>query len=132
MLYRSRHSIVDTAATPAWPDQPFVQPLATRVSSGVNFAKSGLSYNAGSKIYTGQVTVTNTSTVAIKLPLKLVIEDLASSITLVNSAGTYYGQPYVKLSATLAPGSSATVQVQFKNSANTSINYTPAAYTGGV
>ena len=128
----TRHSIVDTAATPAWPDQPFVQPLATRVSSGVNFAKSGLSYNAGSKIYTGQVTVTNTSTVAIKLPLKLVIEDLASSITLVNSAGTYYGQPYVKLSATLAPGSSATVQVQFKNSANTSSNYTPAAYTGGV
>ena len=128
----TRHSIIDAAATPAWPDQPFVQPLATRVTSGVTFTKSGLSYNASTKIYTGQVTLSNTGTVALKLPLKLVIEDLASSVTLVNSSGTYYAQPYVKLSGSIAPGSSTTVQVQFKNSANTGITYTPAAYTGGV
>ena len=128
----TRHSIVDAAVTPAWPDQPFVQPLATRVTSGVTLAKSGLSYNASTKVYTGQVRLTNTSTVALKLPLKLVIEDLASNVTLVNSSGTYYAQPYVKLSGSLAPGSSATVQVQFKNSATTGITYTPAAYTGGV
>lgn len=128
----TRHSIVDAAATPAWPDQPFVQPLAVRVSAGVSLTKSGLVYNAGTQIFTGKVTVSNTGTVPLQAPLKVVIEGLSSSVTLVNAAGTYYGQPYLKLTGTLAPGSSASVQVQFKNSASTGISYTPAAYSGGV
>jgi hypothetical protein len=128
----ARHSIVDAAATPAWPEQPFVQPLAVRVTAGASLAKSGLIYNAGTKIFTGKITVSNTGTVPLLAPLKVVIEGLAPGVTLVNAAGAYYGQPYLNLTGTLAPGSSASVQVQFKNSTGTGISYTPAAYTGGV
>lgn len=127
----ARHSIVDAAGTPAWPDQPFVQPLAVKITSGVSLAKSGLIYNAATGIFTGAITVKNTGTVELKAPLKVVIEGLSSSITLVNSAGTYYGQPYLKLTGSLAPGSSTNVQVQFKNPAGGGINYMPTAYTGG-
>ncbi|GAO37203.1 5'-nucleotidase [Sulfuricella sp. T08] len=128
----ARHSIVDAAATPAWPEQPFVQPLAVKVTSGVSLAKSGLVYNAGTQIFTGKVTVSNTGTVPLLAPLKVVIEGLPSSVTLVNAVGAYYGQPYLTLTGTLAPGSSTSVQVQFKNSAGTGISYTPTTYSGGV
>ena len=128
----ARHNIVDAAATPTWPEQPFVQPLAVKVTSGVSFFKSGLIYNAGTGIFAGTITVSNTGTVALKAPLKVVIEGLPASVVLVNSAGAYYGQPYLKLNGSLAPGSSASVQVQFKNTGSTGISYTPTAYTGGV
>ncbi|TCV79023.1 bifunctional metallophosphatase/5'-nucleotidase [Sulfurirhabdus autotrophica] len=128
----ARHNITDAAATPAWPAQPFVQPLAVRVTSGVNMVKSGLTYNVGSQIYTGQITVSNTGTVPHQAPLKLVIEGLTSTATVVNAAGTYYNQPYLTLTGSLAPGSSTTVKVQFKNSSPTRITYSPATYTGGV
>lgn len=128
----ARHNIVDAAATPAWPNQPFVQPLAVRVTVGAKLAKSGLSYNAGSQIYTGQITLTNTGTVPLLAPLKLVIEGLPAGVTVVNAAGSYYSLPYLKLSGSLAPGVSQSVQVQFKNTSSSTITYTPAAYTGGV
>lgn len=128
----ARRNIVDAAATPAWPNQPFVQPLAVKVTSGVSLVKSGLTYNAGSKLYTAQITVKNTGTVPLQAPLKVVIEGLPASVTVVNASGAYYGKPYLKLTGALAPGSSTTVQVQFKNSAATAISYAPVAYSGGV
>ena len=65
-------------------------------------------------------------------PLKVVIEGLPASVTVVNAGGSYYSKPYLKLTGSLAPGSSQNVQVQFKNTSSTAITYTPAAYTGGV
>ena len=128
----ARHNIIDLAATPAWPDQPYVQPLAERVTTGAKLTKSGLVYNAGSKIFTGQITLSNTGSVALTAPLKIVLEGLPVGITVVNAAGSYYSQPYLKLTGSLAPGSSQSVLVQFKSTTNSAITYTPAAYTGGV
>lgn len=126
----ARHNIIDAAATPAWPDQPFVQPLAVRVTAGVSISQSTLVASSG--IYTGQITVTNTGTVPLKAPLKVVIEGLSSSVTVVNSAGTYYGLPYLKLTGTLAPGASMTAEIQLQNTSNTAISFSPAIYSGGV
>lgn len=126
-----RHGITDLAATPSWPDQPFVQPLAVMVTS-VSIAKSGLVYNAGSKIYTGQITVTNTGSVPLQAPLKVVLEGLPTSVTVVNASGNYYNQPYLTLAGSLAPGSSQKVQVKFQSPSNARINYTPTTYSGGV
>lgn len=128
----TRHSITDAAATPAWPAQPFVQPLAVRVTSGVSLVKSGLVYNASTQIYSAKVTVNNSGTVKLQAPLKVVIEGLAPGVTLVNAAGTYYGKPYLKLTGSLLPGGSSSVLVQFRNAASTAISYTPTAYSGGV
>lgn len=128
----TRRSIVDAAATPAWPDQPYVQPLATRVTSGVNFVKSSLTYHPVTKSYTGQIRVTNTGSTTLKLPLKIILENLPAGITLANASGSYYGQPYVKVNDSIAPGSSVFVQVRFTNPSNAPVTYTPSAYTGGV
>lgn len=128
----NRVNIIDAAATPSWPDQPFVQPLAVRVTAGVSLIKSGLTYNAGSKTYTGQITVRNTGTTPLQAPLKVVIEGLPATTTVANAAGSYYNQPYLTLPGTLAPGGSTTITIQFKSSSNTRVTYTPAAYTGGV
>ncbi|MBI3433113.1 MAG: 5'-nucleotidase C-terminal domain-containing protein [Hydrogenophilales bacterium] len=127
-----RQGITDLAATPAWPSQPFVQPLAVRATSGAQLTKSGLVYNAGSKIFTGQITLTNTGSIPLLAPLKVVIQGLPAGVTVVNAAGSYYSQPYLKLTGSLAPGNSQSVQVQFKSTSNHAITYTPAAYTGGV
>lgn len=128
----TRRNITDLAATPAWPSQPFVQPLAVRATAGVKLSKSGLVFNPGTQIYTGQITLKNTGTVALTAPLKIVIEGLPAGVTVVNASGSYYSQPYLALAGTLAPGGSQSVQVQFKRAANTPISYNPAAYTGGV
>jgi len=128
----TRISVTDLAATPAWPQQPYVQPLAERVTAGTKFSKSGLVYNAGSKIYTGQITLTNTGTTTLGAPLKVVIEGLPSGVTVVNANGSYYNLPYLKLTGSLAPGNSVSVQVQFKSTSGSAITYTPTAYSGGV
>lgn len=127
-----RQGITDLAATPTWPQQAFVQPLAVRITSGVQLTKSGLVYNPGSKIFTGQITLTNTGTIPLLAPLKVVIQGLPAGVAVVNAAGSYYGQPYLKLSGSLDPGSSQRVQVQFKTTSGTAITYIPAAYGGGV
>ena len=128
----ARLGVTDLAVTPAWPDQPYVQPLAERVTAGAKLTKSGLVYNAGSKIYTGQITLSNNGTVALTAPLKIVLEGLPAGVTVVNASGSYYNQPYLKLTGSLAPGGSQSVTVQFKSTTNAAITYTPAAYTGGV
>jgi 2',3'-cyclic-nucleotide 2'-phosphodiesterase (5'-nucleotidase family) len=127
----ARHNIADAAATPAWPGQPFVQPLAVRVTAGAKLSKSGLVYNAGTQIYTAQITLTNTGAVPLQAPLKVVLEGVPAGVTVVNVSGSYYSQPYLKLNGSLAPGGSQSVQVQFKKTSG-SITYSPAAYTGGV
>ena len=128
----ARHNIVDSALTPAWPDQPYVQPLAVRLTSGVSMVQSALSYNNITKIYSGVISVTNTGTIDLETPLKVVLEGLPAGVTLVNAAGVYYGQPYLRLPSVLLPGGSAKVQVQFTNSTSANISYTTAAYSGGV
>lgn len=128
----TRRNISDVAATPAWPAQPFVQPLAVRVTSGVKLDRTGLVYNPGSQTYTGQITVVNTGTEVLAAPLKVVLEGLPAGVTVANAAGRYYSLPYLSLRGSLAPGASLSVTVQFKRSSSTAITYTPVAYTGGV
>lgn len=95
---------------------------------------SGLAYSRVSQTFNGTVTVENISGSAISGPLQMVFFGMPANVTLVDATGDLSGTPYLTVPAlaSLAPGQSATVSVQFKNPSNATINFTPAIYSGSI
>jgi hypothetical protein len=92
--------------------------LPTRITPG------GYTINGRAKTAVQTVTVTNVLTTAITSPVYLVAGNL--NTTLTNSAGTTknnapVGSPYVYVASGLAPGASASVNLQFALPASGSI-----------
>jgi hypothetical protein len=105
----------------------------TATFSPVSTTSSGLIYNRLTQAYNGTMTVTNTGASAIVGPIEVVLSSLPAGITLVNATGNYGTSPYVTLSgASLAPGQSAQAAVQFRDSSNAKISYTPLVYSGSL
>ncbi|MBZ5584659.1 MAG: hypothetical protein LAQ30_21105 [Acidobacteriia bacterium] len=106
----------------------------TAVTGQVSVTSSGLTYNRANLTYNGTVTVKNNGAGAITGPVELVFTSLTTGVTLVNATGLYGGSPYLTLPgiATLAPGQSASVAVQFRNTSTNGIKYTPAVYSGSL
>jgi 2',3'-cyclic-nucleotide 2'-phosphodiesterase (5'-nucleotidase family) len=123
--------IVNTAATPLWPLQQAVQPLLANVSERVKIAASGLTYNRKTGLYTGTITVSNLGDKAITAPLKLVLANLDSAISLTNAQGALYGQPFLRLPA-LPAGGFTSVSVTFSNPTRKPVSYQAQAWNGGV
>jgi hypothetical protein len=64
-------------------------------------------------------------------PIEVVLTNLSANAAMMNETGTFGGGPYILVTAgTLAPGASASVAIQFTNSTNGSITFTPVAYSG--
>jgi len=105
-----------TVATPA--------PLQMGVTS------SGFVYNRTSKLYTGTLTVTNTSQNTISGAFSVTLNNLTSGVTLVNPSGLDNGFPYLvqNLAQPLAPGASVAIPLSFNNTANAKINFVPATF----
>lgn len=128
----SRVNITDAAATPLWPNQMAVQPVMVRVTGGVDVSQSALVYNGSTRTYSGKITVTNTGSVTLKAPLKVVIATLSTG-SVSNAAGTYYGLPFLKLPGTLVPGARATLDIVISGATKQAVpTYTGVLYTGGV
>ena len=109
---------------------PYLAP--TDATAQTTTAGSGLSYNRVSQIYSGTLTVTNTDAATLTGPIQILFTNLTSGATLVNASGTSNGSPYLTVTGTsFAPGTSATVTVQFKNTGSTRIGYTTTIYSGG-
>lgn len=105
------------------------------LSSGeVSVTASGLTYSRVSQTFNGTVTIQNVSDRTIYGPFEIVFTALTSGVTLANATNTFNGLPYLTVPAlaSLAPGQSATVNVQFKNPANKTINFAPVIYSGGL
>ncbi|MCC6365505.1 MAG: hypothetical protein IT165_18480 [Bryobacterales bacterium] len=105
------------------------------VTARARVTSTGLLYSRVTGNFVGTVTIQNTSAQAINGPLDLVFADLTPGVTLQNATGTSIsGTPYVLMPnvTTLAPGASASVQVQFRNPTNGFINYTPVVLSGQV
>ena len=102
--------------------------------SQVATTASGLAYSRVSQTFNGTVTLTNISSSAISGPLQIVFTGMPANVTLVNATSNLSGTPYLTVPAvaSLAPGQSATVSVQFKNPSNATINFTPAIYSGSI
>ncbi len=103
-------------------------------SSQVSTIASGLGYSRVSQTFNGTVTVKNISASAISGPLQIVFFGMPAGVTLVNATGNLSGTPFLTAPAvaSLAPGQSVAVSVQFKNPSNAAINITPVIYSGSI
>ena len=105
--------------------------LGPLLPSEVATKASGLAYSRVSQTFNGTVTITNISNSAISGPLQIVFMGLTAGVTLANATGSLSGAPYLTTAAaSLAPGQSATVSVQFNNPSFGMINFTPVIYSG--
>jgi hypothetical protein len=67
-------------------------------------------------------------------PFQILFIGLTANVTLVNATGTNSGTPYITVSApaSLAPGQSVVVNVQFKDPSNATIHFTPQVQEGSI
>src|SRR5271157_864688 len=102
--------------------------------SQVATTASGLAYSRVTKTFNGTVTIQNISGSPINGPLQILFFGMPVNVTLVNATRNLSGTPYLTVPAlaSLAPGQSVTVSVQFKNPSNGPINFTPVIYSGSM
>ncbi|MEW5769581.1 MAG: bifunctional metallophosphatase/5'-nucleotidase [Pseudomonadota bacterium] len=128
----TRADLVDAAATPLWPSQPYVQPLPVEATSQARITTRNLRYDRVTGIHTIVLQVHNTGDTALGLPLKLVVEGLPAGTTLANASGSYHGAPYLALPAALPARSSTTLVLKLKSPRPAPPRFRTALYTGGV
>ncbi|HEV3344130.1 MAG TPA: NF038129 family PEP-CTERM protein [Pirellulales bacterium] len=100
--------------------------VSSDVTTNVKTVSSGLTFNAQTNLFYGQITITNTGTNDITGPLPVVVSGLPAGVTLNNASGNDgAGNPMVTSPVTtLSPGQSTTVNVQFSNPTQSAIDYT--------
>ena len=106
---------------------------ATDVTSQMKVTTSAFVLNRTTQLYTGTVTVTNTSTSSVDRPLTVVLTNMTAGVTAVNASGLKPGQGYfytIPGSGPLAPGQAASFAVQFTNPSNARISFVPKVYSG--
>jgi hypothetical protein len=98
----------------------------------VKATSSGLVYNRATGLFGGTITLTNTGTTALTGRLMVLLTGLPTGVTLANASGyTAAGTPYLLVNLpnnTLAPGSSITFGVQFRNPSKVSFGYSVTTY----
>jgi hypothetical protein len=97
----------------------------TDISSQVSVTTDNLVYSRKTKLYSANLTITNTSNATISGNLTETLDDLTSGVTLTNATGSNSGFPTIGSVVSLAPGASATLPVIFSNPANLLITYNP-------
>ncbi len=107
-------------------------PVLSQVSFAVT--ASGLAYSRITKTYNGTVTIKNTGTGSIQTPIQLLFNGLTPNVTLVNATGKQAGTSYITVSApaSLAPGQSVVVNVEFADPLNAAIHFTPQVQEGSI
>jgi hypothetical protein len=100
-------------------------------SNQITATVSAFGYNRGTKLYTGTITLKNVSSSTLAGPFQVLLNGLPSGVTMANSTNSYGGNPYVNVSAaSLSPGQSVAVTVQFTDPSNTAITFKPTVYSG--
>ncbi len=119
---------------PDWghPDNLSVQD----VTASVAITRGGFRYNRLTKQYVQTVTLENISSSPLAAPLSLVLDSLSLSATLVNNNGVTKANPpynsfYIDVTASpLAPGASASVNLNFTNVGSAPITYGTTVLAG--
>lgn len=116
--------------------------LATRIVQDVTakfqITRSAFRYNSSTRTYVQRVTIKNIGSTPITGPISLVLDNLSSNASLPAYSGITavvapLGSPYVNFvlsGATLAPGGTATVGINFDDPTNALITYTPRILAG--
>ena len=106
---------------------------ATDVSANVKITTSAFVYSRLTKIFSGTVTVSNTSAITLNGPLSVVLTGLTAGVTALNATGSTASGPYYTFDLLpLLPGQSATFGVGFSDPSNARIGFTPKTYSGAM
>jgi hypothetical protein len=108
-----------------------IQPVDVTVQTAIT--ASGLAFSRSRQLYTGTITVKNTTAQTIPGPVQLVLHIMAAGITLANATGTTTGgDPYLNVVGNdgLAAGQSVTLPTQLSDPGNVPIKFTPQVYSG--
>ena len=90
---------------------------------------SGLSFNHARQVFTGTLTVTNTTGSPITDQLAVTFDGLPEGVTVANNPLTYQELPFILMpTVTLQPGDSTSTQVEFSNPNLVRINYLTEVY----
>jgi len=104
-------------------------PAAPSPINNAQSARSGTIRDRRTGRYLQNFTVTNTTAASLSGPLHVALDNLTTGVSLANGAGTTsnvlpLGSPFIVIpGGPLAPGASASVQLQFINPSNGPINY---------
>jgi hypothetical protein len=117
-----------------WQIFPVHITAAPALATSISATASGLVYSRVSKTFNGSVTLKNTGSSTMNGPFQVIVSALSNGATLMNATDVFQGNPFVTVPAvaSLAPGQSATVNVQFSAPTTLQINFTPITYTGSI
>jgi hypothetical protein len=104
--------------------------VSSDVTGSVGTDSSGLTFNAQTQLFYGQITITNTGADNITGPLPVVVSGLPAGVTLADAAGTDgAGDAYLNAAVSvLSPGQSTSIDVQFSDPSQAAVNYTVHTY----
>jgi CSLREA domain-containing protein len=109
----------------------------TDVTAAISVTRGGYVLNPGTGRYAQTVTLTNISSAAIAGTFSLVLDALSTNATLFNETGATdasyppIGSPYINAAAaSLAPGQSVPITLQFADPAKTAITYNTRVLAG--
>jgi predicted extracellular nuclease len=106
-------------------------PTYVNVSAGFTVARSGLTVNRATGIYSGTFAFTNKSGAAINGPFQVELSGLPTGVTLTNATGSHNGLPYITVnSASIAAGATVNLTTTFSNPNKVAINYAATIYSG--
>ncbi len=106
-------------------------PAAEDVTSSVQITASPLLLNRSTLLFTGLVSVRNTSSATIRGPFQVFFNGLPPGVTLVNATGYQGGVlPYITRLRTLPPGAALVFEVQFHVAVGSRVSYTNGVYSG--
>jgi hypothetical protein len=89
-------------------------------------------YSRATGVYSGTVTVKNTSGATINGPLEVAFSGLPAGVVLANASGAIpgTGTPFVTSTGSLAPGASAAIALKFQVSGNVRVSYATSVCSG--
>jgi hypothetical protein len=108
----------------------FTLPMPVQVLNASQFSAKtgGFVYNRATKLYTGNLTITNNGD-DYSGTLDVALNNLTSGVTLTNALGQHNGAPYAAVTTSgLAAGASTTIPLSFSDPSNAKINFTPVTF----
>lgn len=106
---------------------------SSNVASSLSVTSTGLLYSRVTKLFSCNLTVTNSGATSISGPFVIWFENLTAGVSLVKGNGLLNGYPQISPATptSLGAGQSFTVPLQFSDPTNARINFTPVVFYSG-
>jgi uncharacterized protein len=105
-------------------------PPSVDVTSSVQISRSGLVLNRATGVFSGTISIKNTSAATMNGLINVLLQNLTSGVTLTNAAGSEGGVPYITGTGPIISGATLTLPVTFTNPARVILNYDVRVVSG--